>query len=103
MSRDLTLEFLTPIVKAPLVISEITYSKGRRDVKHHFIHLSRHPSVPSWSVYSDGTEKEWNRGGAAEKPTGRDDTHAISGVISNANIKNFSGQVPMDTCGMSCI
>jgi len=29
-------EDLTPI---------ITYSKGRRDVKHHFIHLSRHPSV----------------------------------------------------------
>jgi len=23
----------------------ITYSKGRRDVKHHFIHLSRHPPV----------------------------------------------------------
>jgi hypothetical protein len=22
-------------------------------VKHHFMHLSRHPSVPSWSVYSD--------------------------------------------------
>jgi hypothetical protein len=31
----------------------ITYSKGRRDVKHHFIHLSRHPSVLSWFVYSD--------------------------------------------------
>jgi len=37
-------------------------------VKHHFIHLSCHPSahssdppfVPSWSVYSDGAEKEWN-------------------------------------------
>ncbi len=23
----------------------ITYSKGRRDVKHHFIHLSRRPFV----------------------------------------------------------
>jgi len=37
-------------------------------VKHHFIHLSHHssvhssghPFVPSWSVYSDGAEKEWN-------------------------------------------
>jgi hypothetical protein len=37
-------------------------------VKHHFIHLSRHssvhsfghPSVSSWSVYSDGAGKEWN-------------------------------------------
>jgi len=37
-------------------------------VKHHFIHLSRHssvhsfghPFVSSWSVYSDGAEKEWN-------------------------------------------
>ncbi len=33
-------------------------------VKHHFIHLSRHPSghpsIPSWSIYSDGAKKEWN-------------------------------------------
>jgi hypothetical protein len=37
-------------------------------VKHHFIHLSHHPSVhlfshpsvSSWFVYSDGAEKEWN-------------------------------------------
>jgi hypothetical protein len=37
-------------------------------VKHHFIHLSHHPSVhpsghpsvPSWFVYSDTAEKEWN-------------------------------------------
>jgi hypothetical protein len=36
--------------------------------KYHFIHLSchpsihpfGHPSVPSWSVYSNGAEKEWN-------------------------------------------
>ncbi len=36
-----------------LVVPPITYCKGRRDVKHHFIHLSRHPSIPSWSGYSD--------------------------------------------------
>ncbi len=36
-----------------LVVPPITYSKGRRDVKHHFIHLFCRPSVPSWSVYSD--------------------------------------------------
>ncbi len=37
-------------------------------VKHHFIHLSCHPSIHpsshpfvlSWSIYSDGAEKEWN-------------------------------------------
>jgi hypothetical protein len=37
-------------------------------VKHHFIHLSRHssvhpsnyPFVTSWSVYFDGSKKEWN-------------------------------------------
>ncbi len=37
-------------------------------MKHHFIHMSRHPSVhssghpfiPSWSVYSNRAEKEWN-------------------------------------------
>ncbi len=37
-------------------------------MKHHFIHLSHHssvhlfdhPFVSSWSVYSDGAEKEWN-------------------------------------------
>ncbi len=33
-------------------------------VKHNFIHLSHHssdhPSVPSWSLYSDEAEKEWN-------------------------------------------
>jgi len=37
-------------------------------VKHHFIHFSRHPfvhlfghpSVSSWSVSTDGAEKEWN-------------------------------------------
>jgi len=23
-------------------------------------HLSDHPSIPSWSVYSDGAKKEWN-------------------------------------------
>jgi hypothetical protein len=34
-------------------LQHITYSKGRRDVKHHFIHLSCHPSILSWSVYSD--------------------------------------------------
>jgi len=46
----------------------ITYRKGHRE--DHFIHLSRHPffylsghpSVLSWSVYSDGAEKEWGRG-----------------------------------------
>jgi hypothetical protein len=37
-------------------------------VKHHFIHFSRHPfvhlfghpSVSSWSVSTDGAQKEWN-------------------------------------------
>jgi len=37
-------------------------------MKHHFIHLfhypsvhsSGHPSVSSWSVYSDEEKKEWN-------------------------------------------
>jgi len=34
-------------------------------MKHHssinpIIHPSGHPSVPSWSVYSDKVEKEWN-------------------------------------------
>jgi len=29
-------------------------------MKHHFIHLSHHPSVPSWCVYSDRAEKQWN-------------------------------------------
>jgi len=33
-------------------------------MKHHFIHVSRHssghPSISSWSIYSDETEKEWN-------------------------------------------
>jgi hypothetical protein len=28
--------------------------------KHHFIHLSHHPSIPSSFVYSDGAKKEWN-------------------------------------------
>jgi hypothetical protein len=44
-------------------------------VKHHFIHLphhssvhlSDHPSVLSWSVYSDGAEKEWNTDRARRK------------------------------------
>ncbi len=44
-------------------------------VKNHFIHLSRHPfvhpsdhpSVSSWSVYSDGVEKEWNTDVAPRK------------------------------------
>jgi len=33
-----------------------TTSKMKDVVKHHFIHPSGHPSVPSWSVYSDGVE-----------------------------------------------
>jgi hypothetical protein len=44
-------------------------------MKHHFIHLSRHPSihssshpsVASWSVYSDGVEKEWNTDAARQR------------------------------------
>jgi hypothetical protein len=43
----------------------IIYSKGRREASFHpsvssFIHSSDHPSIPSWSVYSDRAEKEWN-------------------------------------------
>ncbi len=29
--------------------------------RHPSIHLSGHPFVPSWFVYSDGAEKEWNQ------------------------------------------
>jgi len=40
-------------------------------VKHHFIHLSHHPSVhpsvSSWSVYSNGAEKEWNTDAARQR------------------------------------
>jgi len=44
-------------------------------MKHHFIHLSCHPSVhpfdhppiPSWSVYSDRAEKEWNTDAARRR------------------------------------
>jgi hypothetical protein len=32
-------------------------SKVKDIVKHHFIHLSHHPSVSSWFVYFDGAEK----------------------------------------------
>ncbi len=39
----------------------ITYSKGRRETSFHpFVSSSIRPSVSSWSVYSDGMEKEWN-------------------------------------------
>ncbi len=48
--------------------SESTLHIVKDVLKHHFIHLSRHPSVhpsgqpfiSSWSVYSDQVEKEWN-------------------------------------------
>jgi hypothetical protein len=47
--------------------AKITYSKGRHEAsffihlfRHPSIHSSGHPSVPSWSVYSEGVEKEWN-------------------------------------------
>jgi hypothetical protein len=36
-------------------------------MKHHFIHLSCHPSVPSWSVYSNGAKKEWNTDAAWQR------------------------------------
>jgi len=28
-------------------------------MKYHFIHLSRHPSILSWSIYFNGAEKEF--------------------------------------------
>ncbi len=46
--------------------THITYSKGRREASFHpsvpsSVHPFGHPSIPSWSIYSDGAEKEWNR------------------------------------------
>jgi len=46
-----------PIKKDQHIIIIITYSKGRREASFH--PSVRHPSVPSWSVYSDRAEKEW--------------------------------------------
>jgi hypothetical protein len=45
---------------------DITYSKGHWDEMTLSIHPSRRPSIPSWSIYSDGAEKGWNTD-AAEK------------------------------------
>jgi hypothetical protein len=28
--------------------------------RHTFVHLFGHPSILSWSVYSNGAKKEWN-------------------------------------------
>jgi len=39
----------------------ITYSKGCCETSFHpSVHSSGHPFVPSWSIYFDGVEKEWN-------------------------------------------
>jgi hypothetical protein len=51
--------------------SRITYSKGRRDVKHHFLHLSRHTSV--WSSMRIDT-LEALRLAAAHHPSTESDT-----------------------------
>jgi hypothetical protein len=53
-------------------------------VKHHFIHLSHHPSIHpsdhpfvlSWSVYSNGANKEWS-------------THATQWRIIYISVVNF--------------
>ncbi len=48
---------------------DITHSKGHREAFicpvihlscHSSVHPSGHPSISSWSVYSDEAEKEWN-------------------------------------------
>jgi hypothetical protein len=40
----LTLEYGLKVFWNLDLVLLITYSKGCRDVKHHFIHLSHHPS-----------------------------------------------------------
>jgi hypothetical protein len=44
LNLTLCMTELTVLVLSFPHFTDITYSKGRRDVKHHFIHLSRHPS-----------------------------------------------------------
>jgi hypothetical protein len=42
-------------------VLRITYSKGRCEASFHpSVPSSICPFVPSWSVYSNGAEKEWN-------------------------------------------
>jgi len=57
---------LVTILYRPQYQVHITYSKGRCEASFHPSVLSsicpsvRYPSVPSWSIYFDEVEKEWN-------------------------------------------